>query len=84
MVRFGEARSRRDLVWQGEAGKASLVELGFGESRSGEAGLVCFGIVLRGELGFGEFRPGEAGLACYVIVRRVELGDGEAGSGMAG
>ena len=61
MVRFGEARSRRDLVWRGEAGKASLVELGFGESRSGEAGLACYVIVWRVELGDGEAGSGMAG-----------------------
>ena len=64
MVRLGEARSRRDLVWQGEAGAewqimVRHVELGIGELRPGEAGLA--GKASFVESGVGELRSGEAG-----------------------
>ena len=37
MVRLGEARSRRDLVWYGEAGEARRGQVRFGLSGSGQA-----------------------------------------------
>ena len=37
MVRFGEARSGRDLVWYGEAGEARRGKVRFGLSGSGRA-----------------------------------------------
>ena len=37
MVRFGEARSRRDLVWYGEAGEARRGQVRFRLSGVGQA-----------------------------------------------
>ena len=58
MVRFGEARSRRDLVWYGEAGEARRGQVRFGLSGSGQARHDVVGQVWQGAIRQGVIRSG--------------------------
>jgi len=62
VVRFGEARSRRDLVWYGEAGEARCDKAGRYQVWHGPVSHGPVRQVRRGEV--------RCGLVCRVLVRR--------------